>query len=134
MTPYYFQPLRVGTYFGIFGTFFLPVKILLLIWILYNKAWQTVVTTHCIFFPKWGISHSNTAEQTWHNHKPNTQWILFSGAHNHHPKKNYFKATETLGFSSKNDHFKSEYFCKKDCFSPNANAFFLLVFQIFYFK
>lgn len=51
MTSYYFQPLRVGTYFGIFGITFLPVKILALIGILYKKAWQTVVTTHYIFSP-----------------------------------------------------------------------------------
>lgn len=51
MTSYYFQPLRVGTYFGIFGITFLLVKILALIWILYKKAWQTVVTTHYIFSP-----------------------------------------------------------------------------------
>lgn len=83
-------------------------------------------------FPKWVVTHSNTVEQTWCNHKCNrAQWNLFSRVRDHHPKKNYFKATETFGLLYQNDHIKSEYFCKKEYFDPNANAFLLLFFQIF---
>lgn len=131
MTSYYFQFLRVGTYFWIFGTIFLLVKTRILIWILYNKVWQTIITIGYLFFSKWVVTHSNTTEQTWRNHKHNhAQWILFSGAHDHHPKKNYFEATETLNLLCQNDHIKLEYFWKSEYFNPHANAF-LLFFQIF---
>lgn len=47
------------------------------------------------------------------------------------PKITTFKPLKLMVSECQNDHFKSDYFTKKDCFGTNANTFFMILFQIF---